>query len=190
MSSDIAMIYSVPLDELRTLPGSRNTALPKLIAKEFSGRDEIDEMFSEDYPGEPKTLVAAVRHILAAKPFRQDRGSLYGYAVEALCWSIGSSISLPMGFPGYPAIDKYLTAKGSPVTLEKLMFSGFPLTIPEPEDYPMAGVWEPTEVLAMSEFLAKLKTPRGKLKVGLEAIRDWVAEAVKHETDGLVGFWY
>lgn len=84
----------------------------------------------------------------------------------------------------------YLTAHGSPVTLERLLFSGFPLTIPEPDGYPMAGLWEPAQVIAASEFLATLTDPPGELGVGIAEVRRWVAEAIKHETDALVGFWY
>jgi hypothetical protein len=194
MSANIGAVYSVPLDKLRALPGSRKSTrkkkLARLIARDFIGRDEIDEMFAEQFADPPNTLYAAVQQVLNGEPLLKDRGALYGYAVEGLCWAVGTTFFLPLAFPGYEAMDKFLTAQGSPVTLERLLFSGFPLSIPEPDDYPMAGVWEPAEVLAVARFLASLPEVDKKLVVGVAQVRKWVAEAIKQETDGLVGFWY
>jgi hypothetical protein len=194
MGTGIGAVYSVPLDELRALPGSgdraRKKKLARMIVKDFIGREDVDEMFSEQFDDPPNTMNGAVQQILNGEPLLEDRGGLYGYAVEGLCWAIGSTFFLPIGFPGHEALDEFLTAHGSPVTLERLLFSGFPLPIPEPESYPMAGVWEPPQVIAASAFLATLPRAKGDLEVGIAEVRAWVAEAVKHETDGLVGFWY
>lgn len=189
MGAFIGAVYSVPLDELRTLPGSRKKKPARMIARDFIGREEIDEMFGEDYDP-PNTLYAAVQQILNGESLLPDRGGLYGYAVEGMCWAVGTTFILPFGFPGYEALDVYLTAHGSPVTLEQLLFSGFPIPIPQPSDYPMAGVWEPAQVIAASRFLSSLPDPPTELAIGIAEIRMWVAEAVKHKTDGLVGFWY
>src|SRR4051812_217309 len=114
MGSDIGAVYSVPLDELRILPGSQNDELAQLIAKDFPGRADIDEMFAGALDNEPGTLEAAVQHILDGKPLLEDRGPLYGYAVEGLCWAVGSTFFLPIGFPAYESVDEYLKAHGGP----------------------------------------------------------------------------
>lgn len=190
MSAAIGAIYSVPLDELRALPGSKKKKPARMIAKDFIGREEIDEMFGDEFDDPPNTLYVAVQQILNGEPLLKDRGGLYGYAVEGLCWAIGTTFFLPVKFPGYQELDEFLTAHGSPVTVERLLFSGFPLTIPEPKSYPAAGMWEAEQVIAASEFLASLGEVEGILGAGLTEVRKWVAEAVKHETDALVGFWY
>ncbi len=196
MSANIGAIYAVPLAELRVLPGTKRAAqkkkLVRMILKDFIGREEIDEMAAEfDLDGPPTTLAAAAQHILDGGPLLDDdRGFLYGYAVEALCWAIGNTHFLPMDFPSYEAMDAYLTEHGSPVTLEKLLFSGFPLTIPDPDCYPSAGVWEHEDVRAASTFLASLPDPEGPLGVGIGEIRAWVADALSRPGEGLVGFWY
>src|SRR2546429_645431 len=103
MGANIGAIYSVPLHDLRALPGSRNNArkkkLARMIARDFIGRDDIDEMFGEDFDDLPNTLFAAVQQILNGEELREDRGALYGYAVEGLCWAVGTTFFLPLGFP-------------------------------------------------------------------------------------------
>src|SRR5262245_43741561 len=139
MSSRIGAVYSVPLDDLRALPGTRDSRrarkLARMIARDFMGRRDIDEMFEEYDP--PKTLYEAVQQILNGEPLLEDRGTLYGYGVEALCWSIGTTFFLPIGFPTVEYLDRFLKERASPVLLEGLVFSGFPLPIPQPGDFPM-----------------------------------------------------
>src|SRR5262249_33489297 len=119
MSSGIGAVYSVPFDDLRTLPGTRNTQrarkLCRMIARDFIGRADIDEMFQEFDP--PNTLYQAVEQILNGEPLLEDRGALYGYAVEALCWSIGTTFFLPIGFPTVEYLDRFLKDRSSPVLL-------------------------------------------------------------------------
>lgn len=190
MSSRLAAVYSVPLDELRALPGSFKKEPAQMIARDFIGREEIDEMFAEcDLPN---TLESAVQQILNGEPLREDCGTLYGYAVEGLCWAIGSTFFLPTGFPTIEYFDGLLQRHSAPVSLNVLTFSGFPLPIPKPSDYPFAGCWLPEQVIAASEFFDRLRVDRETptLQLGVETVRRWLAEAMKHETDALVGFYY
>lgn len=53
----IGAVYSVPLDELRALPGSRKKKPARMIARDFIGREEIDEMFGEAVKHETDGLV-------------------------------------------------------------------------------------------------------------------------------------
>jgi hypothetical protein len=193
MGQRIAVVYSVPLDDLLALPGSRKIShkkkLVRMIARDFVGRKDIDEMFEEYDP--PNTLYSAVQQILNREPLLEDRGSLYGYAVEALCWAIGTTFFLPIGFPTVEYFDKFLERWSSPVNLASLVFSGFPLPIPNPECYPMAGCWKPEQVIAAWDFFSSLRMEQEDLiQVGIEEIRLWLAEAIKHETDALVGYYY
>jgi hypothetical protein len=160
-----------------------------MIAQDFIGREDIDEMF-EEYD-HPNTLYQAVQQVLNGEPLLEDRGSLYGYAVEGLCWAIGTTFFLPIGFPTVAYLDRFLNERASPVLLEGLVFSGFPLPIPEPDDFPAAGCWRPEDVITASEFFGSLSVEEDQLiQVGVEEIRRWLEEAVKHETDALVGFYY
>lgn len=193
MSSGIGAVYSVPLDDLRALPGTRDTKrarkLARMIARDFIGRADIDEMF-EEYD-HPNTLYQAVQQILNGEPLLADRGALYGYGVEALCWAIGTTFFLPIGFPTVEYFDRFLKERSNPVLLEGLVFSGFPLAIPQPGDFPFAGCWRPEQVIVASEFFRGLRAEEDELlRVGVEQVRRWLAEAIKHETDALVGFYY
>jgi hypothetical protein len=72
------------------------------------------------------------------------------------------------------------------------VFSGFPLPIPPPGDFPMAGCWKPEQVIVASEFFRGLPVAQEAelIQVGVQEIRRWLAEAMKHEADALVGFYY
>jgi hypothetical protein len=188
MGADIGAVYSVPLARLREAPGSGRRATAMLIQEGFYNREQVDDMFS-DYSSPPRTLDEAVRQIMNGEELQPDRGSLYGYAVEALCWAKGKTYFLPIGFPSYKSIDEYLSIHQSPQTLDGLLFSGFPIPIPTPADFPSAGVWEVEEVATMSQFLATLPEASEELASALGEVRRWVDEAAK-EGHGLVGFWY
>lgn len=190
MSSALAAVYSVPLDELRALPGSRKKKHARRIARDFIGRQEIDEMFAEYDP--PNTLYSAALQILNGEPLLEDRGTLYGYAVEGLCWSVGTTFYLPIGFPKIEYFDEFLARHPAPVRLTDLAFSGLPLPVPEPGDFPFAGCWEPDRVSAAAAFFAGLQTEHEDqyIRTGVETVRKWLDEALKHETDALVGFYY
>lgn len=190
MSSSLAAVYSVPLDELARLPGSRKKKPARMIARDFIGREEIDEMFEEYDP--PNTLYSAVQQILNGEPLLEDRGTLYGYAIEGLCWAIGTTFFLPIGFPTVEYMDRFLERRSAPVRLKDLVFSGFPLPIPEPDGFPMAGCWRPEQVITAAEFFTRLQMKRENkvIQVGVEHILLWLEEAIKHETDALVGFYY
>jgi hypothetical protein len=190
MSSRLAAVYSVPLDELLALPGSKKKKPARMIARDFIGRQEIDDMFVEY--DRPNTLYSAVLQILNGEPLLEDRGTLYGYAVEGLCWAVGTTFFLPMGFPSVEYMDEFLKRWCSPVTLDALVSSGFLLPIPQPGDFPFAGFWKPEQVIAAFQFfddLAIEHEPR-EIQVGVDEIRRWLAEAIKHETDTLIGFYY
>src|SRR5580700_2106968 len=156
MGSGIGAIYSVPIDDLRTLRNSRSSArkkkLVRMIARDFIGREDIDEMFTEEFEDPPNTLYGAVQQILNGEPLLEDRGALYGYAVEGLCWAIGTTFFLPIGFPTVEYMDEFLKRRSAPVRLKDLAFSGFPLSIPQPGDFPMAGYRMSEQVIAASEF--------------------------------------
>jgi hypothetical protein len=194
MGYRIGAVYSVPLDDLRALPSSQKTArkkkLARMVARDFISREEIDEMFAEYDPS--NTLYAAVQQIMNSEPLLADRGTLYGYAVEALCWAIGTTFDLPIEFPTVEYMDQFLKRHGSPMLLEQLVFSGFPLVIPPPGDFPTADSWNPEQVLAASRFFGRLRVEEEEriAKRGVEEIRKWLEEAVTHETDALVGFYY
>jgi hypothetical protein len=190
MGSSLAAVYSVPLDDLRALPGSRKKKPARMIARDFIGRKDIDEMFEEYDP--PNTLYSAAVQILNGEPLLEDRGTLYGYAVEGLCWAIGTTFFMPIGFPSVGYIDEFLKRRSSPVTLHGLVSSGFVLPIPEPGDFPGAGCWMPEQVIVAWEFFGGLSVEREaeEIQVGVREILRWLAEAVKHETDALIGFYY
>jgi hypothetical protein len=193
MGSGIGAIYSVPLEPLRRIAGSRKRSrkISQRVVRDFIGCQEIDEMFAEYDP--PNTLGEAVAQIINGEPLEDDRGTLYGYAVEALCWYLGTTFILPIGFPPYEYLEAYLKPLGCPATLEELLFSGFLIPIPTPGDFPFAGHWLPEKVREMWAFLERTEVEEQEegIAIGLQELKRWLKEAVDREpTDCLVGFYY
>lgn len=190
MGAAIGAVYSVPLKELRAVVGSRDKKVARTVQRDFYQRDAVDMIFEDDDP--PNTVAAAMRQIVNGETLDRDKGSLYGYALEALCWYVGSTFILPMAFPSEKTLDKYLVPRGCPVKVADLVFSGYPLRIPDPGDYPFAGRWAPKQIKAALAFFNALSVKRASkpIQVGVAEIRRWLEEAAGRPGDSLVGFYY
>jgi hypothetical protein len=181
-------VYSVPWDELRGIPGSRQRKLVAEIEREYGPRHSLDEMFLK--AESPWTLGEAVRQIVNGATLDPGWGTAYAYAVEAICWSLGTMFEGQLSMRERQAIDRFLKPLSCPVRLCDLGSRGSPLPIPDPGNPPAVGYWTPEEVLQAGPFFEDLSLEGAGQPIirGMKKINRWLDEAFDHDGDGLVGF--
>src|SRR5215469_13673112 len=110
MMSMALTVYAVPWYELRDIPGSRRRKLVTEIERQYGPRQSLDEMFGDIYgDGEPpRTLGEAVRQIVNGADLHPGKGTLYAYAVEAICWSLGTMFEGRFSMRERQAMDRFL----------------------------------------------------------------------------------
>jgi hypothetical protein len=186
-------VYSVPWDELLAVPGSRRRKLVTDIGRKHPYLAGIDRLFADWDP--PNTCLEAVRQLVFAEELDPGKGSLYAYAVEAICMHLGSYLGASFGTSDEKELDRFLEPLGCPVRLWDLGMRGSPIAIPDPGNPPAVGHWTPDEASAAGEFFADLldrvrKGSDQKLAHSVGVVYRWLEETFEHEGDGLVGFWY
>jgi hypothetical protein len=183
-------VYCVPWDELRATPGSRRRKLVADIERNYGPRPSLDEMFRN--MESPWTLGAAVRQIVNGADLDPGWGTVYAYAVEAICWSLGTMFEERFTMHERQAMDRFLKPLGCPVTLWNLSSRGSAVPIPEPGNPPSVGYWTPEEVLESGPFFEDLSLEGADQRIirGVKEINCWLEEAFEHDGDGLVGFEY
>ncbi len=183
-------VYSVPWDELQSIPGSRRRKLVAEIERNYGPRQSLEETFRQ--AGAPLTLGDAVQQIVNRADLDSGWGTVYAYAVEAICWSLGTMFEGRFSMREREAMDGFLKSLHCPVTLWDLGVRGSPLPIPEPGNPPSVGYWTPEEVLDAGPFFEELSLagvdPR--IAEGVKEINRWLEEAFENDVDGLVGFEY
>lgn len=190
MSSTIT-IYAVSLERLKQAAGSKDEALLAQIVEQqadyLENVDEIDE--------DSGFLCAdALADILHGRVNDETPGYLYGYAFEALCRQLGEEVggipSISRATTWIEMVDAELQAKSSPIGLSGLVFSGCPLTLPQPDDYPVIGH---VAASLIAPVLAKLATldADGFEDDAAEVIAEitaWLEAAAATPGAALVGF--
>jgi hypothetical protein len=190
-------VYSVPYQALLAIPGSRDKQVLDQIQVECPFTKSIDELIdcrNEDTESPIRIrYLDAVRQILDGRPLEGAPGFVYGYALEGICWSLGSTLSND-AVPGlhFDELDTFLTESAVPLTILQLTCGGSPFPIPEPDDFPGIGFWTPELIKVGAGALKQLnrKEVPDYILECIETIDSWLAEAFEHEGDCLVGFVY
>src|SRR4051812_43287984 len=88
------VVYSISLARMRSLLGSKDHGiLDEVIEVNARVFAELDEQFGDDFEDEePLTMEQAVVHLLDGGPYRDGGGSLYLFAFEALCATVGEEL--------------------------------------------------------------------------------------------------
>ena len=190
MSSSIN-VYAVPLERLRQVIGSRNQGLIDAIAEShedfLSSIDDIDD--------EAETTCAdALTDLINGETSDDTPGYLYGYALEAICSHLGEELpnisAISRASDWIEEVDRILERKGIPVRLNRLVYAGSPVPIPEPDDYPFIGQWTPAEIAAATTAFQTADltdVDRGTADT-LQQVRRWLAAAAKTPDTSIVGF--
>jgi hypothetical protein len=190
MGSAIAFVYAVPRHELLSVPGSRRQEIIATIAEEYWRLENVAECFEDD--DLPVDLAGAVAQIVRGEELHPGLGSLYLYAVEAICWYLGSTLILPIGFCGEHRLDQFLAARGCPLRVGDLISCGSPLPIPEPDCPPMIGWWTPEAIAAATSAVMSLNLDGVDRETaeGVAEVRRWLSEALDTPDGCLVGTYY
>ena len=190
MGCALARVMAVSQRELLAVPGSRRQDIIDGVAEGYPELEAIAEAFEDD--DLPIDLVEAVAHIIDGKDLLPECGSLYLYAVEAICWHLGGWFTLPFPFPGEEALDAFLAPQGCPVRLVDLGSCGSPLAIPEPGYPPSIGWWRADQVAEATQFFSRIRDAglEARMRSGIAAVRRWLKRATELRDGCLVGTWY
>jgi hypothetical protein len=192
-------VYAVPVNRLRSAPGSKDKALatfPKL--KGFF--ETIDEI-AENYEGEeqkPPTCAKAFSQIVNGEPVNDSFRYVYGYAYEGLCMALGAETErswtqIARSHNWFKEIDSTLALLRIRLKVTDLIQRGPLIDIPRPEDFPSLGWWTAEEVAeAAGAFrvvdLNKLPEKTAKTVAdAIDDIRSWIAVAAERPGDWLIG---
>jgi hypothetical protein len=189
-------VYSVPVERLRAVPGSKNRKLLTAVRKQkgfFQMIDDIAEDFGDDEEvGRPPTCAEAAKQIINGEEMNEAFGYVYGYAYEAICATLGEEVS-----PGWSSIagagdwferiDKLLKSLSVPVKVTNLLYLGPLFELPPPDDYPGLGWWTDDEITAAAVALEKVPLDRKDPTGALADIRAWIEFARERKGDWLIG---
>lgn len=134
--------FAIPTDLFTRIIGSGDQDLVDEIAEEF--RQMFDEV--DGFDSEVSSVEQALGDLVHGRPFDQDAGFKYGYALEALCWTVGDF--LPNGaWSGmrsewFEAVDEAVAGLGidfETFSVSSLIHGGLPLSLPEIYDFPEIG---------------------------------------------------
>jgi hypothetical protein len=198
MGADLT-VYSVPYSALVATPGSKDKRLLELIRADCWFVQDIDEMIAQqnqDCAEEERihlTFIDAVEQFLSGQPMEGAPGFVYGYALEAVCWALGSQLDTsPVPAIRHQALDAFLQERGLPLSIGELTAAGPPVAIPEPSGFPSIGFWKPEVVMDAWVALEDVDLDQvpASFRRQLDTISRWLDEAAEHEDDCLVGFVY
>jgi hypothetical protein len=189
-------VYSVSLAELLTLPGSGgNEELIESIRNDWHPVNEIDHMISlaMDEDGTSISFLDIVARIINGQPLTGAPDFACGYAYEAICWGIGSTLCWVENYfrSSYDDIDRFLKQAGLAIQFWDLCYAGPILHLPPFDDYPYMGWWTPNQIdraVGQMEALS-LDGVDPRLAADVSKIRDrWLAEVTERPGDCIVGF--
>lgn len=184
-------VFLMPRDALAQAMGSRNDQLVSAVKANqawlLSSADDIDDEAQID-------CATAVRNLVHGES-DDSPGYLYGYALKALCQQLGRELpeiaAISGAFDWVEEIDAALAERSVPLALSDLIYAGSPVDIPEPEDFPAIGHWQPETITQAHVAMAALDLVQeadGDLRETLEQIRGWLDAAVKAPGASVIGF--
>jgi hypothetical protein len=184
--------YLVDYDELRAVPGSKDSKLLKEILTTCKGfLASVDDLPMES----PLSCTQAVEQIINGDPVNEDWGFVYGYAYEAICKTIGSNLDpWPMSTKGselFGQLDQALTSMSVALRFADLTGRGCLITIPKPVGFPFLGWWTAEEVAQAAPLLRKWARRKSDSELTrlLKDVRTWLEEALENEDDWVVGVY-
>jgi len=196
MSSGLS-VYAVSIDQLKRVLGSRDSRWIKAVQENAAGLIEsVDDVQTPDEGEESHTCGEAVAHLINGETSDALPGSLYGFALEAICSEVGEfagdvcPINRVSGFVEW--LDEGLAAHGVPVRMEKLIFGTDPVPLPDRDENPLIGWWSPEECAAAAAAFRDLDLATAEadseLRESLEQVREWVQQAAATPGVSIIGF--
>jgi hypothetical protein len=182
---------AVDLGQVSGAIGSKNKRLVSALVKKFGDDfDQFDEMAADfgdgEDGGEALTMRAALTQMVMGEEYNEELGFMYGYALEFLCRHLGEELpneawsAMPSGSAWAEKADKALKAAGvaeKVLRVNRLMYRGSPVPLPEVEDFPGIGYMRVNEIGAALEGFGedKLAAVKDKeLRASLAEVRGWL----------------
>ncbi len=184
------MIWAVDTDKLKQVVGSKDEKLRRMIGGRFK-RDiaRLDDMFDN-----PNTY-EALRQIIDGAIPEGARGGVYSYAFKLLVEHFGkfqdNNCVYPWSSPDFTELDAALASMGVPFKFDTLQWSGLPVKLPSPDDFPCTGWVSPDEVKKVDAALS-VATYSGKdshVSDVINAMRGWFRNAAAKGW-GLVSYYH
>jgi hypothetical protein len=193
------VVYSIPLGRMRSLLGSKDhEILDEVIEEHGDFFADLDEQF-EDYfaDEEPLTMEEAVAHLLDGGPYRAGAESLYLFAFEALCATIGRELDNlafqpPIRWAWITEVDQRLESIGFPLRVATLATGGLPFDFPHTNDLPSVGHWTQEKFALARKCLTKDRLDADDSETGrrpLVTISGWLNVLAERKGDVLIGIY-
>jgi len=184
------MIWAVDTNKLQQVAGSKDEKLRRMIGGRFK-RDiaELDDMFKNP------TAYEALRQIVDGTIPAGTQGAVYAYAFKLLVEHFGkfqdNGCVYPWSSPDFKNLDAALAEMGVPFKFGKLQWSGLPVKLPQPDDFPCTGWVSPEDVKKVDAALATA-TYSGNddhVREVINAMRGWFRNAAAKGW-GLVSYYH
>jgi hypothetical protein len=183
--------YAVSLTRLKQVIGSGDAVLLNeiLIQQDdfLSGIDMIDEDCEF-------RCSQALMALVCGDINNEIPGYLYGYAFKALCAHLGTELSDISGIAGaYDWIAEIDAGKQDcavRLQLADLVYSGSPIAIPAPADFPVIGCWDVKTIApALDDFhQVDFSTLDSDVAETMQQMKAWLTTARKISDASIVGF--
>lgn len=184
------MIWAVDTNKLQQVAGSKDEKLRRMIGGRFKRNlAQLDDMF--DNP----TAYEALQQIIDGSIPEGARGSVYAYAFKLLVEHFGkfqdNNCVYPWNSPDAGPINAALADMGVPFKFSQFEWTGLPVKIPSPDDFPGTGWVTPEVVRNVDAALANAKYSGNDSHVRdvIEAMRGWFRNAAAKGW-GLVSYYH
>lgn len=184
------MIWAVDTNKLQQVVGSKDEKLRRMIGGRFKHDiARLDDMFDN-----PNTY-EALRQIVDGTIPEGARGAVYAYAFKLLVEHFGkfqdNGCVYPWSSPDFKPLNAALAELNVPFKFDKFQWSGLPVKIPEPDDFPCTGWVSPEDVKIVDAALANAtySGTDGDVRDVIAAMRGWFRNAAAKGW-GLVSYYH
>lgn len=199
-------VYSVPLERLRGVAGSRDRALiERILAADAEQHQRTDAAMQQCVEDEalPRFLSCreAVRQIVQGESLDADLGMIYAHAYESIVRDAATAVAgewspIVRSYELFERLDAELARLGARISFAALTGAGPVFPLPNPVDFPALGWWSPEDIAASlgpvlkgPGFWRRFAGPQRdeELEESLHDVSQWLRTALKAPGDGLVG---
>jgi hypothetical protein len=190
------MVWAVDTDKLKQVAGSKDEKLRRMIGGRFK-RDlaGLDDLFSDSIESGAPSSYEALRQIIDGSIPEGARGSIYRYAFKLLVQHFGTFLDngavYPWNSPDFGPVNAALAAMSVPFELDTLQFSGLPVRLPYPDDFPCTGWVDTATVKRVNDAFVEAPSVETSHETAdiLACVRGWFREAAA-KGRGLVSYYH
>ncbi len=184
-------VYAVSMSQLKQVLGSANQALiDAIFASEGDWLESINDI--DDEAG--FSCEDAIGFLIHGAINQECPGYLYGYGLEVICAHIGTRLPEISGISGaydwIQEVDAVLNEHGVPISLNDLVYTGSPVPIPQPDDYPVIGKWDAHTIAPALDAMRSIDLSQldYDAKSTLVQMQGWLEATLKTPDRCVIGF--